>query len=151
VDNDGDGLGDCADPDCAAAPGCQPYCGDGVVDPGEECDDGNGDSGDGCSPACLIEGVETACDDGLDNDLDGLVDCADPDCAQDPACEPVCGTGIVEGDEICDDGNLVDGDGCNSDCYPEETDCSNGIDDDRDGLVDCMDPDCAAAPACTRA
>jgi subtilisin-like proprotein convertase family protein/C1A family cysteine protease len=26
------------------------------------------------------------CDDGLDNDYDGLVDCADPDCASHPAC-----------------------------------------------------------------
>jgi hypothetical protein len=30
-----------------------------------------------------------ACDDGADNDLDGLVDCDDAeDCAEDPACAP---------------------------------------------------------------
>ena len=29
---------------------------------------------------------------------------------------PVCGDGIVEGDEACDDGNLDDGDGCEADC-----------------------------------
>lgn len=29
-----------------------------------------------------------------------------------------------------------------------ETDCSNKIDDDRDGLIDCEDPDCAFDPAC---
>ncbi len=29
---------------------------------------------------------------------------------------PVCGDGIVEGDEACDDGNLVGGDGCEADC-----------------------------------
>jgi cysteine-rich repeat protein len=28
------------------------FCGDGVVDPGEECDDGNGAGGDCCSPSC---------------------------------------------------------------------------------------------------
>ena len=27
-------------------------CGDGIVDPGEECDDGNNVSGDGCSATC---------------------------------------------------------------------------------------------------
>ena len=27
-------------------------------------------------------------------------------------------------------------------------DCTNGIDDDGDGLVDCNDPDCAAYPGC---
>lgn len=34
---------------------------------------------------------------------------------------PVCGDEIVEGDEICDDGNAVDGDGCNVDCRPSGT------------------------------
>ncbi len=32
------------------------YCGDGYVDPAtEECDDGNGTSGDGCSATCFVE------------------------------------------------------------------------------------------------
>jgi cysteine-rich repeat protein len=31
------------------------YCGNGVIDPGEECDDGNWDSGDGCDWDCTIE------------------------------------------------------------------------------------------------
>lgn len=30
------------------------------------------------------------CADGVDNDRDGRVDCTDPDCAEDPACEGVC-------------------------------------------------------------
>ena len=30
-------------------------CGNGVVDDGEECDDGNTDSGDGCSSTCVLE------------------------------------------------------------------------------------------------
>src|SRR5207249_455274 len=30
-------------------------CGDGVLDPGEECDDGNVQSGDGCSATCRPE------------------------------------------------------------------------------------------------
>lgn len=29
-----------------------PFCGDGKVDPGEECDDANPDPGDGCNPDC---------------------------------------------------------------------------------------------------
>ncbi|MEM6289748.1 MAG: myxococcus cysteine-rich repeat containing protein [Myxococcota bacterium] len=29
---------------------------------------------------------------------------------------PICGNGIVEEDEQCDDGNAFDGDGCNADC-----------------------------------
>jgi len=37
--------------------GWAPYCGDGVLQSnyGEECDDGNNTSGDGCDPVCKIE------------------------------------------------------------------------------------------------
>lgn len=35
---------------------CQtPACADGIVSPGEECDDGNAEAGDGCAPDCLFE------------------------------------------------------------------------------------------------
>jgi cysteine-rich repeat protein len=48
-------------------------CGDGILDVGEECDDGNTVSGDGCSSVCVIEfcgdgivqaGLGEQCDDG---------------------------------------------------------------------------------------
>jgi cysteine-rich repeat protein len=32
--------------------------------------------------------------------------------------QPICGDGVPEGDERCDDGNATDGDGCNVDCVP---------------------------------
>jgi cysteine-rich repeat protein len=38
---------------------------------------------------------------------------------------PVCGNSVIEAPEICDDGNLVDGDGCDSNCTP--TGCGNGV------------------------
>jgi hypothetical protein len=37
----------------------------------------------GCMPT---ETTEMTCNDGLDNDCDGAIDCADSDCAGDPAC-----------------------------------------------------------------
>lgn len=46
-----------------------PRCGDGVLDPGEVCDDGNAVSGDGCRDDCL--GFEL-CGDGL---LDSCEEC----------------------------------------------------------------------------
>jgi hypothetical protein len=56
------------------------------------------------------------CTDGVDNDGDGLVDCNDPDCANDPACRP---------HEICGDCIDNDGDGLvdneDPDCCPEMT------------------------------
>ncbi len=39
-----------------------PVCGDDLIDPGEECDDGNTTDGDCCSSACTLE--TGACDDG---------------------------------------------------------------------------------------
>ena len=35
--------------------GCVPKCGDGLILVGENCDDGDLESGDGCSSACIIE------------------------------------------------------------------------------------------------
>jgi cysteine-rich repeat protein len=52
------------------------------------------------------------CTNGVDDDLDGLVDKQDPDCF-------VCGDGTRDSGEECDDGNLTDGDGCSSTCRLE--------------------------------
>ncbi|WP_272422974.1 DUF4215 domain-containing protein [Polyangium jinanense] len=44
-------------------------------------------------------------------------------------CAPwraVCGNGIVDDGEACDDGNQVDGDGCSADCSSDES-CGNGM------------------------
>ena len=40
---------------CLLGQGKHATCGDGVVDDGEQCDDGNLTAGDGCSPACRFE------------------------------------------------------------------------------------------------
>ncbi len=118
LDNDGDGLVDCGDPDCQGDPACASTCGDGILDPGEGCDDGNNTDGDGCSALCELEvSVETICDDRVDNDSDGLVDCADTDCRDDAFC--LCGNGVLDPGEACDDGNNIDGDGCSSSCQLE--------------------------------
>jgi cysteine-rich repeat protein len=62
------------------------FCGDGMVDAAEVCDDGVNDGGyGGCAADCGAAG-------------------------------PGCGDAAVNGPEACDDGNAVDGDGCNVDC-----------------------------------
>jgi cysteine-rich repeat protein len=57
----------------------------------------------------------------------------------------VCGNGIVETGETCDDNNTISGDGCNSLCEAETGTCSDGLDNNGDGLVDWSggDLDCA--------
>ena len=44
-------------------------CGNGIVESGEECDDGNKVNGDGCSSSCQIETINQTC-----TDSDGVVE-----------------------------------------------------------------------------
>lgn len=99
-------------------------CGDGVVDPDEECDDGNTTSGDGCSETCTLEScgngvvdVGEECDDGNTTPCDG--------CSASCQIE-ACGNGRVECGEECDDGNTASGDGCSATCTLEGGTCDPG-------------------------
>jgi len=40
---------------------CNAVCGDGIIVRGEECDDGGGIAGDGCSPSCQLESANFTC------------------------------------------------------------------------------------------
>ena len=40
--------------------------------------------------------------------------------------DPECGNGVVEGSEVCDDGNTAEADGCSAACASDET-CGNGV------------------------
>ncbi|MCW5832191.1 MAG: DUF4215 domain-containing protein [Labilithrix sp.] len=82
--------------------GASPGCGNSVVEAGETCDDGNTESGDGCSKTCQLEPGYT---------------CAAPGTA---CAAAACGDGIVAGDEDCDDGNTADDDGCSAICRLED-------------------------------
>jgi cysteine-rich repeat protein len=57
-DEDGNGLADCSDPACAGAMSCQLLCGNGRVDAGETCDDGNKTNIDGCNNRCTVGVLE---------------------------------------------------------------------------------------------
>jgi cysteine-rich repeat protein len=100
-----------------------PACGDGHIDPGEQCDDGNTVSGDGCSATCMLE----VCGNGI---LDPGEQCDDGNKVSGDGCSAtckveVCGNGILDPGEQCDDGNKVGGDGCSATCKLEV--CGNGI------------------------
>ncbi|MBL9102825.1 MAG: DUF4215 domain-containing protein [Myxococcales bacterium] len=61
---------------------------------------------------------------------------------------PVCGDGVVEGDELCDDGDLDDGDDCTASCTPAA--CGDGV--VQVGVEGCDDgPANADDAACTLA
>ena len=66
-------------------------CGNGAVNPGEDCDDGNNADGDGCSSTCDLENPDD------------------------------CGNEAIDAGEECDDGNTNNNDGCSSTCQDEAT------------------------------
>ncbi|MBX3156273.1 MAG: tandem-95 repeat protein [Deltaproteobacteria bacterium] len=96
-------------------------CGDRVVQSseGEECDDGNTASGDGCSATCQ---VEVGCGNGI---IEPGEECDDDNVVGGDGCsatcqlEVGCGNGILEPGEQCDDDNIFSGDGCSSTCQIE--------------------------------
>jgi len=63
---------------------CVSSCGNGVIDAGEECDDGNTVSGDGCSAACELE---VGCGNGI---LDPGEECDDNNIISGDCCSAVC-------------------------------------------------------------
>jgi hypothetical protein len=137
VDNDGDLVFDCGDADCKDDPACQP--------------DGR------------PENTAERCSDWVDNDGDGYIDCEDEDCAGTSACmgswdrevagEPgpsgsgsgATGTGAAPAGTIDTSGKtdeellaeLEDAGG-----ERDNVTCSDGIDNDGDGLIDCEDLGC---------
>lgn len=94
-------------------------CGDGVMNPGEECDDGNAIDGDGCDSNCTFtacgNGIVTAgeaCDDGnlVDGDCCGVACQLEPDgsscddgrvCTRLDACVSGECLGVTEPDPAC--------------------------------------------------
>ncbi|MCK5283594.1 MAG: hypothetical protein KAK00_09400, partial [Nanoarchaeota archaeon] len=154
IDNDLDGNFDCADSDCNGLTGPNgtcvvsenfsinfgAYCEDDFDNDGDDPDgdvyySGGGgtdceDSGcyqqfGNCRPCAAVENITIdSCADGLDNDYDSTqadsyMDCSDTDCAGK----------IGSGGQICEPGG--------------ETTCNDGMDNDGDGLVDCLDSNCS--------
>ncbi len=118
------------------------FCGDGIVDVGETCDDGNTDDLDTCSNTCEPCG---------DEDLDGVCDLVDR-CPGYDDHRDADGDTVPDACDICPEGDdLVDrnGDGipdaCEEECDGIDND-SNGLidegfpDTDADGIADCVDP-----------
>jgi len=70
----------------------------------------------------LTESGVMDCQDGLDNDGDGLIDCDDTDCLVHTWCAATQETAAIN--------------------------CRDGIDNDADGLIDCDDPSCGINDFC---
>jgi cysteine-rich repeat protein len=131
-------------------------CGNGMVDPGEQCDDGNVIDGDGCSSTCQIEGCGNGVlDPGEVCDLGQANNGHCMGCSADCKSNEQCGNGIIDPEcgEVCDDGNTSNAcDGCSMNCKSTQT-CGNGIVDHECGELcdppgpNCL-PNCRSSGAC---
>jgi cysteine-rich repeat protein len=155
--------------DCS---GPAPYCGDGVVNGSEVCDDGPANSNDySAEKHCNADCTDWAphCSDMVCQSQESLDSCPDD-------CTPVCGDGEVQvgepcdeggdtqkcdgdctfaacGDgyhnraanEACDDGNQVETDACLNDCT--EASCGDGV--VQTGVESCDDGKDVDTDACS--
>jgi cysteine-rich repeat protein len=120
-------------------------CGDGVVQLGEDCDDGNATSCDGCSADCR---AETGCGDGV---RCGNEACDDGNADNCDGCSAAC---TVETGEQCGDGSVnatcgeecdPPGAACTSECKRIPM-CGDGI---QDAGEECDDGNTVSCDGCT--
>lgn len=92
------------------------------------------------SVAAPAENSVRLCTDGVDNDQNGVKDCADPGCLEMGTAEVpgpgavVCPHTVANGVVTLTENNLYT--------------CSDGVDNDNNGFVDCGDNKCKATAAC---
>lgn len=118
---------------------------DGVIDLAEETAGSDPDDPSSTPEATGVTGYYNGCDDGIDNDRDGLIDAADSGCTN------------SDGDFVSDDAEAIYGsDPHNRASSPEDSRfdailnyyglafffCADSIDNDGDGLTDRDDPGC---------
>ncbi len=129
VDNDCDGYIDCKDRSCS---------GDGKSYDGDPDEEAKAYCSGSYSVSEEPENTETACQDKADNNLNGLIDCDDPDCktfafcqnlTREPPERPGAFTSLPENEKM---GYIVQ----------EYTYCTDGIDNDKNGRTDCDEYRC---------
>ncbi len=155
------GVSASAAPSADGAPAKETVCDDGQDNDGDMVYD-CGDNDCKKDPACASDGepenTPERCEDWIDNDADGYVDCEDDDCNGSTACY---GSWDIEmaGGTVPDSGpggsGTSNGDGggtptpgttviADEDNFGENSNvlCSDGIDNDNDGRIDCEDIGC---------
>jgi len=110
-------------------------CGNGIIEAGEQCDLNN-------------FGGLTCANFGYNS---GFLQCTNCQiittfCYTTTGITGICGNGLLEPGEQCDDGNTISGDGCSSGCRFEEHRCGNGI---RETGEECDDGNTKYGDGCT--
>lgn len=154
-DGDGDGIDDACGCTELLTGCCHP---DGCLERmvPADCEAIGGMPFGACSPCALINCPLPACIGATEpcGEIHGEPGCESPYCCSQicgnlpDCCEAaICGNGVIDAGEECDDGNEVDGDGCDSNCtvtgcgngiMTEGEECDDGNNDDGDGCsADC--------------
>ena len=121
-------------------------CGNGTVEAGEQCDDGNASNNDACLNTCTT----ASCGDGFVQT--GVEECDDANGSNTDACtnacdNAACGDGFIQPGEDCDDGNATNTDACTNAC--DNARCGDGI--VRGGFEQCDDGNNVDDDGCTNA
>src|SRR6185503_4853014 len=125
-------------------------CGNGIVDPGEQCDDGNTGGGDCCSASCQFETAGSAC--AADSNL-----CTNDVCNGAGACTHPNNTVPCDDGLFCTVGDVCGGGTCHGtarDCSAAGNACNLGVcDEASDQCVAQPKPNgttCSDGNACTQ-
>ena len=108
-------------------------CGDGILDPGEQCDPGISDGEGACpqdcassaeciSAALVGEGCAQRCEEApITAPVEGDGCCPEgEDAVSDGDCEAVCGNGVVEPGELCDPESALEAERCPETCTSQD-------------------------------
>ncbi len=146
IDDNNNGVIDCNDPECSNDAYCiAKLCGDNIVqDTWEECDGSHFRSNQtscsawnpifksglvSCNPNCTVNMDKCStkkaeiCDNKIDDNENGRIDCDDPECTQFESCLSETDPNTIEI-------------------------CNNDVDDDQNGQLDCEDSACSDSEHC---
>ncbi len=154
------------------------YCGDGIKQVNEDCDDGNTNDNDSCDNSCLYRAVNPPTATPTATPLPTITnpptaappaDCGNNACNVGEYCDrdqkcsggglfdkgecradcTYCGDGVPQAGELCDDGNTNHYDSCSNFCRPNGPLCGDGLIQPGEECDPNLSQSCGPGAACS--